>query len=422
MALTDAQWAEQVAAVVADLVTETITEAQASALIAAATEDWPTRTLSNADLAARVSRFLARLNGLILTNGAPDVALGELNTFAYDTVNGALYGPKTASGWGTPVSLVGPPGAQGAPGPKGDQGDQGTVGPKGDTGDVGVQGPKGDTGDTGPKGDTGDTGATGPKGDKGDRGDAFAVNAQGDLAGRAAFDAEAVGFSYLDVENGNLYFRVAPSGWSGAIPFGKGEQGDPGEPGPKGDTGDEGPQGPPGADGVDGSDASVTEAAVLDALGFTPENGAQKGAANGYAELAADSKVPAGQLAFATKEDIWAGTVDGKIIPPKVMTEALAQVAVTEASAIAGLDFATFINPTFLLTANRTLGAPVNATPGKSGALFVSNNGFTLAWNAAYRLPVGGIALQPVGLTCIPYLIGASGAVLLFPPTKWVAA
>ena len=51
MALTDAQWAEQVAAVVADLVAETITEAQAAALIAAATEDWPTRTLSNADLA-----------------------------------------------------------------------------------------------------------------------------------------------------------------------------------------------------------------------------------------------------------------------------------------------------------------------------------------------------------------------------------
>lgn len=108
--LTDAQWAAEVADVVADLIAGTITEEQASARLATATENWPTRTLSNADLAARVSRFLARLNGLILTNGPPGSSMGELNTFAYDTANGALYGPKTASGWGTPVSLVGPSG------------------------------------------------------------------------------------------------------------------------------------------------------------------------------------------------------------------------------------------------------------------------------------------------------------------------
>lgn len=108
--LTDAQWAAEVADVVADLIAGTITEEQAAARLATATENWPTRTLSNADLAARVSRFLARLNGLILTNGPPASSMGELNTFAYDTANGALYGPKTASGWGTPVSLVGPAG------------------------------------------------------------------------------------------------------------------------------------------------------------------------------------------------------------------------------------------------------------------------------------------------------------------------
>lgn len=110
MALTDAQWAAEVADVVARLIAGTITESQAASEIAAATEDWPTRTLSNADLAARVSRFLARLNGLIITNGPPSSSMGELNTYAYDATNGALYGPKTASGWGTPVSLVGPAG------------------------------------------------------------------------------------------------------------------------------------------------------------------------------------------------------------------------------------------------------------------------------------------------------------------------
>lgn len=108
--LPDAQWAAEVADVVADLIAGMITEEQAAARLATATENWPTRTLSNADLAARVSRFLARLNGLIITNGPPSISMGELNTYAYDATNGELFGPKTAAGWGTPVSLVGPAG------------------------------------------------------------------------------------------------------------------------------------------------------------------------------------------------------------------------------------------------------------------------------------------------------------------------
>lgn len=135
--------------------------------------------------------------------------------------------------WANLIALADLKGATGEKGDQGDigpKGDTGDVGPKGDQGDPGPQGdvgPKGDAGDVGPKGDTGDTGPVGPKGDKGDRGDAFAVNAQGTLAGRAAYDAEAVGFSYLDVDAGNLYFRVEGGGWSPPIPFGKG---DPGEP------------------------------------------------------------------------------------------------------------------------------------------------------------------------------------------------
>lgn len=108
--LTDAQWVDEVIAVVAGLLDGSLTPAEADARLTAATENWPTRTLSNADLAQRVSRFMARLNGLLLTNGPPPSTMGDLNTFAYDTANGALYGPKTASGWGTPVSLVGPAG------------------------------------------------------------------------------------------------------------------------------------------------------------------------------------------------------------------------------------------------------------------------------------------------------------------------
>ncbi|MNS19408.1 hypothetical protein D3C72_511270 [compost metagenome] len=210
---------------------------------------------------------------------------------------------------------------------------------------------------------------------KGDRGDAFTVNAQGDLAGREAYDGEAVGFSYLDVENGNLYFRVAPSGWSLPIPFGKGEKGD------KGDTGADGPEGPAGADGADGSDATVP---------------------------------------YATVADFRAGTGAG-VVTSETAAEAFKQVSVDAGTIAAGVDFSGFFSATITLTSNGTLGAPSNTTPGKSGTIFVSSAGFTLAYHASYRLPVGGITLQPTGLTCIPYLVGASGAVLLFPATKWGA-
>lgn len=60
--------------------------------------------------------------------------------------------------------VVGPTGATGPQGPKGDTGATGPRGPKGDTGATGETGPQG------PKGDTGATGATGPQGPKGDNG------------------------------------------------------------------------------------------------------------------------------------------------------------------------------------------------------------------------------------------------------------
>lgn len=111
MALTDAQWAAEVADIIADLVAETITQAQASARLKTATEDWPTRSMSNADLAARLTRFMARLNGLIAMAGPPDEDVGEINAYYFDTTSGDFYGPKLASGWGdSSFSLVGPAG------------------------------------------------------------------------------------------------------------------------------------------------------------------------------------------------------------------------------------------------------------------------------------------------------------------------
>ena len=70
---------------------------------------------------------------------------------------------------------------------------------------------------------------------RGERGEAFSVDAIGtNLAGRATYNAQVDGFSYLDSGAGNLYFRQGATAgvWSAAIPFGKGDKGDPGTPGP----------------------------------------------------------------------------------------------------------------------------------------------------------------------------------------------
>jgi hypothetical protein len=150
MPLTDAQWATAIAEVIASVAAETMTEAQAAEAIAGATLDWPTRTLSNADLASRIVAFLAKLDGLLITDGPPLDSVGEDGSYAFDGTNADLYGPKVGGAWGDPtVSLVGPPGPTGATGPAG------PTGPTGSTGPTGATGPQGPTGPTGPQGPAG---------------------------------------------------------------------------------------------------------------------------------------------------------------------------------------------------------------------------------------------------------------------------
>jgi len=57
-------------------------------------------------------------NGSIIYSGttAPSSSTGITGDFYLDVSTGLLYGPKTASGWGTGYSLVGPAGAAGAAG------------------------------------------------------------------------------------------------------------------------------------------------------------------------------------------------------------------------------------------------------------------------------------------------------------------
>ena len=67
--------------------------------------------------------------------------------------------------------------------------------------------------------------ATREKGAPGERGQSFTVDATGLLAGKAAYDGEAAGFSYLATDVGLLFIRQGVAGWSEGIPFGKGDKG-----------------------------------------------------------------------------------------------------------------------------------------------------------------------------------------------------
>jgi hypothetical protein len=52
-------------------------------------------------------------------NGAPPSTTGNVGDYYFDGQHVYLYGPKTASGWGTPTSLRGPKGPAGPTGPTG---------------------------------------------------------------------------------------------------------------------------------------------------------------------------------------------------------------------------------------------------------------------------------------------------------------
>lgn len=57
-------------------------------------------------------------------SGIPDASLGTTGDYYFDTANKDLYGPKTDSGWGTPTNLSGDDGQDGADGQNGEDGSQ----------------------------------------------------------------------------------------------------------------------------------------------------------------------------------------------------------------------------------------------------------------------------------------------------------
>ncbi|MEN0095890.1 MAG: hypothetical protein AAGB30_10945 [Pedobacter sp.] len=57
-------------------------------------------------------------------------------------------------------------------------------------------------------------------GDPGPRGRSFDPDEVGLLAGRSAYDGQAVGFSYLATDEAKIYWRKDGGGWSLGVPFG----------------------------------------------------------------------------------------------------------------------------------------------------------------------------------------------------------
>lgn len=223
-------------------------------------------------------------------------------------------GPKGDTGNTGPIGPQGIQGPQGVKGDTGNTGPQGPVGPKGDTGDTGPMGPQGIQGIQGPQGDTGPVGPQGPQGIQGDVGPAGPVGPQGPqgltgpqgpqgiqgpqgeqgaglvILGTLTDPSElpatgSAGDAYLI--DGNLWTWV-DTAWVDVGNI-QGPAGPTGPQGPAGPQGIEGPQGPKG-------DTGITSGQVTTALGFTPENAANKGVAGGYASLDGSGLVPSTQL------------------------------------------------------------------------------------------------------------------------------
>lgn len=138
--------------------------------------------------------------------------------------------------------------------PSGPRGPVGDKGPTGDQGPVGIQGPQGAIGPTGPRGPEGPQGPEGirgPQGLQGIVGPSFEPKAIGVTADRALYDTQPQGFSFLDMTQGKVFFKLsnATGDWSTGAAFGQGQQG---VQGPQGNTGPVGPIGPTGATGPAG--------------------------------------------------------------------------------------------------------------------------------------------------------------------------
>jgi len=235
--------------------------------------------------------------------GAPATSLGKNGDYYLDDNTGNLYGPKTASGWGTPLSLKGSGSSQGPAGPQGPQGPQGPPGPQGPQGPPGSQGPQGPAGAAGTPGSKIYSGTGAPAASLGNNGDFYldkqtyllygpktnnawgtpillqgAQGIQGPqgpagvpgsqiYSGNGAPSANIgnTGDYYLDKSTGNFYGPKTTSGWGNPISLkgANGAQGPPGPQGPQGSQGSQGAAGTPGSQIYSGAGAPPSTTGIV---------------------------------------------------------------------------------------------------------------------------------------------------------------
>jgi hypothetical protein len=176
----------------------------------------------------------AGADGKTILNGTtnPVAGTGVLGDFYLNTSSKVLFGPKTAGGWGTGVSLVGPAGATGA---------AGATGPQGLQGPQGIQGVAGPAGAAGADGKTILNGSSNPVAGTGVLGDFYLNTNSKVLFGPKTAGGWGTGVSL-----------VGPAGATGAVGL-QGPAGPQGIQGPTGATGPAGPQGPAGAGSLNGT-------------------------------------------------------------------------------------------------------------------------------------------------------------------------
>lgn len=252
------------------------------------------------------------------------------------------------------------------------------------------------------------------KGDPGAKGDAFAFDAKpADLAARAAYDAEAEGFTVLVMDTGLVFARVGatPGVWSDGFPFGQTQNAilealsnlnatpgllyqsaaDTFEKRAIGVAADADIPDRLAADGryrlqgdsvplaevsgaADALDEKAGAAATLVLLG-NKEDKAAKGAANGYAGLGADSKVLAAQIDTSTVAEIWGAATGGKVVTAERLSEAMAPVALTVSGGNLAINGHNGINFSAAFTANTTIPNPTNKKPGRTSIVSIGLTG-----------------------------------------------
>ncbi|MER8422472.1 phage tail fiber protein [Mesorhizobium sp. M1403] len=248
--------------------------------------------------------------------------------------------------------------------------------PKGETGD------KGDVGAPGPVGPQGTQGLQGPQGPAGDN---YSPDGKGLTAGRSAFNAQALGFSYLDIQTGTLYWKLsATSGdWSAGIAFGAGAQGIQGIQGPVG------AQGAAGATGAAGTPGMIWRGAYAGPTAYTPKDVVAYNGAAYINILASTGNLPTNATYWnlvASKGDQGIQGVQGPVGPSGPQ----GSQGIQGIQGVAGTD-ATI---TSAAVASAIAGIAYGAV-GSSVFAFIFNGG--VSDNGTYA----GSSLQPAGISSV---------------------